>query len=106
MRGPLASRAAFWAASRAPRARMSAPMIWRPQMTFLDLVLMAAHYTASGPDSHSTRARNVLTPDRLFLVKRFPAAVGRRCNRWNSGDDLDQASNFRPTTGWRPAPRL
>jgi hypothetical protein len=38
-----ASRAAFLASSRACLARISAPMIWPPQMTSRDLVPMAGH---------------------------------------------------------------
>jgi hypothetical protein len=49
-----ASRAAFLAASRAPLARIFAPMIGPPQMTSRDLVLMA-HYSVSRWPRQSAR---------------------------------------------------
>jgi hypothetical protein len=65
------------AALRAPRAPTSAPMICPPQINSRDLVPMAADYSATGPDSQSTRARKVIAPDRFFLVKPAPATVGK-----------------------------
>jgi hypothetical protein len=52
-----ASRLAFCAASRAPLARICAPMIRPPQITSRDLVLMAAHYSAAIIFTQSTRSR-------------------------------------------------
>jgi hypothetical protein len=52
-------------------------MVWPPQVNFRDLVPMAAHYSATGPDSQSTRARKVITPDRFFLIKPAPDTVGK-----------------------------
>src|SRR5215207_6480067 len=64
-----ASRAAFCAASLALLARISAPMIWPPQITSRDFVLMTGHYSAAASDSQSTRASEVIAPQRFCLVK-------------------------------------
>src|SRR5258705_3277429 len=69
------ARSASRAALRAPRARISAHMICPPQINSRDLVPLAAHYSATGPDSQSTRARKVITPDRFLLVKPAPATA-------------------------------
>jgi hypothetical protein len=52
-------------------------MICPPQIDSRDLVPMAAHYSATSPDSQSTRARKITPPDRFFLVKPAPATVGK-----------------------------
>jgi hypothetical protein len=40
-------RIASLASARAASARMRAPMIWPPQMTSRDFVLMSAHYSGA-----------------------------------------------------------
>src|SRR5438067_1830169 len=77
--------AAFLASSRACRARMSAPTIWPPQMTCRFLVLMAGDDSAVTPNSQSTRAREVITRDRFFLVKPAPGYREKIAIAWNRG---------------------
>ena len=71
------ARIAFWAASLAPAARISTPMILPPQMTCRVLVLMARNYSATAPDVQSTTPRMTSAPRHFDLVKSAAAAPER-----------------------------
>src|SRR5829696_5974898 len=111
-----ASRAAFCAASLALLARISAPMIWPPQITSRDFVLMPGHYSAAASDSQSTRASEVPATATLLLgqadndtggniLQLLELETPRNVESITSGRIAPQAwpeDNLQ--AGWRPQP--
>jgi hypothetical protein len=66
-----ASRLAFWAASRAPWARIWAPMIRPPQIASRLFVLMRAHYSAADVFQQSTTCSEAWQFQRKSSVNPF-----------------------------------
>jgi len=89
------ARIAFWAASLAPAARISTPMILPPQMTCRVLVLMARNYSATAPDVQSTTPRDDVGSVALRLGQVSRRSAGKVA--WNRGN-REASSHVRVTT--------
>jgi hypothetical protein len=64
-----------------PLARISASMIWPPQMTSRDVVLMAGHFSAVVGESQSTTNSATGLRRRFRLVKTAAGLAGKRCKK-------------------------